>query len=36
MEETKHMDIELLLQFMVHMEVCREITDSNMLDLPGP
>ena len=33
MEETKHMDIELLLQFMVHMEVCREITDSNMLDL---
>ena len=33
MEETKHMDIELLLQFMIHMEVCREITDSNMLDL---
>ena len=33
MEETKHMDIELLLQFMIHMKVCREITDPNMLDL---
>ena len=33
MEETKDMEIELLLQFMIHMEVCREITDPNMLDL---
>ena len=33
MEETKHMEIELLLQFMIHMEVCREITDQNMLEL---
>ena len=33
MEETKHMEIELLLQFMIHMEVCREITDPNMLEL---
>ena len=33
MEETKHMEIELLLQFMMHMEVCREITDPDMLDL---
>ena len=33
MEETKHMEIELLLQFMMHIEVCREITDPDMLDL---
>ena len=33
MEETKHMEIELLLQFMMHMEVCREITDPDMLEL---
>ena len=33
MEETKHMEIELLLQFMIHMEVCREITDPDMLEL---
>ena len=33
MEETKHMDMELLLHFMIHMEVCREITDPNMLNL---
>ena len=25
--ETNHMEIELLLQFMIHMEVCREIND---------
>ena len=33
MEETKHIEIELHLQFMIHMEVCREITDPNMLKL---
>ena len=33
MEETKHMDMELLLHFMIHMEVCREITDPNILHL---
>ena len=33
MEETRHMETELILQFMIHMEVCREITDSNMLEI---
>ena len=33
MEETRHMDPELILQFMIHMDACREITDSNMLEL---
>ena len=33
MEETKHMETELLLQFMIHMELCREITDPDMLEL---
>ena len=31
--ETRHMDIELILRFMIHMEICREITDSNMLEI---
>ena len=33
MVETRHMETELILQFMIHMEVCREITDSNMLEI---
>ena len=33
MKETNHMEIELLLQFMIHIEVCREITDPDMLEL---
>ena len=33
MKEMKHVDMELLLHFMIHMEVCREITDPNMLNL---
>ena len=32
-KETNHMEIELLLQFMIHMEVCREINDPDMLEL---
>ena len=33
MEETEHIETELLLHFMIHMEVCREITDPHMFEL---
>ena len=33
LEETKHIDTELIVHFMVHMEYCREIVDNHMLDL---
>ena len=33
MEETKHIDTEIIIQFLCHMEFCCEIRDSNMLEL---
>ena len=33
MEETKHIDTEIIIQFLCHMEFCCEIKDSNMLEL---
>ena len=33
LEETKHIDTELIVQFMIHMEFCGQITDDRMLDL---
>ena len=33
MEETKHIDTEIIIQFLCHMEFCCEIRDSSMLEL---
>ena len=33
MEETNYMDIELILEFMIFMNLCREITDTNLLEV---
>ena len=33
LEETKHINTELIVQFLIHMEYCREIVDNHMLDL---
>ena len=32
-DETKHIDTEIIIQFLCHMEFCCEIKDSNMLEL---
>ena len=33
LEATKHIDTELIVQFLCHMEFCQEITDDHMLEL---
>ena len=33
LEATKHIDTELIVQFLCHMEFCQEVTDDHMLEL---